>query len=758
MAGYLFKNQAQSRILQDTASGSATVTVLAGEGALFPQPAGDGSDWFMLCLEDRRTGQLEICRATGRTGDIINVTRGQEGTVAQNFLLGATASHRMTAGTFTTYFANVYTKAEADAKFVDVTGDTMTGPLVLSANPTTGPQAANKAYVDLQVALINGIAEPVNNGLTYGRAFGVWNQVLTKTAADAADTTLQTNINTVQTNLNTTNTTVTAHGTHLTTIDGQITTLQGVDTSLQSQITSLNSTKLSDAPSDGKAYGRFNGAWAEVSQGGGTLGEYTFSTTITAPGLAAGELRFNSATPSLVTSIFASVTSALGIDLTTLFRVMTPGTTLFFQVKGDNTKYQVYTVIGTVTLASGVATIPVVSKTVGANLVAGRILVGSPGGGGAGLAAMTDVAPSNPQNGQLWWQSSTGVLYLFFDDGTSTQWVQADAPPTGPATDLDMVSKKIINVASINGGNDASFRNKVINGDFDFWQRATTQSTNGYGSDDRWFNANTGSTKVASQQLHTLGQTTVPGNPTFFSRTVVTSVANVANFVNKSQRIEGVKTLQGRTVTATFWAKADAAKNIALELQQNFGTGGAPSASVSMPLGLLALTTAWQKFVKVFTVPSITGRTLGTAGDNLELLFWMDAGANFATRASALGQRNGTYDISHVSLVDGDATAEDDCFSPRSITEELALCQRFYTTQSLYASGYHVTGNAIILSTPHKVNMRAVPTVAFPSPTYGNGSSISSPGVTADTIIWQWIVTGTGGSTFNGSYTADAEL
>lgn len=43
---------------------------------------------------------------------------------------------------------NRYTKAESDAKFVELAGDTMTGALVLPGNPTAALQAAPKQYVD----------------------------------------------------------------------------------------------------------------------------------------------------------------------------------------------------------------------------------------------------------------------------------------------------------------------------------------------------------------------------------------------------------------------------------------------------------------------------------------------------------------------------------------------------------------------------------------------------------------------------------
>jgi hypothetical protein len=38
-------------------------------------------------------------------------------------------------------------------------------------------------------------------------------------------------------------------------------------------------------------------------------------------------------------------------------------------------------------------------------------------------AAIGTTAPAAPQVGQLWWRSDSGRLFIYYNDGTSSQWV-----------------------------------------------------------------------------------------------------------------------------------------------------------------------------------------------------------------------------------------------------------------------------------------------------------------------------------------------
>ena len=97
----LFSNNASSRLYESIDSSQTTIRVRNGDGDLFPQPAGDGSNLFTITLEDRRTDQIEILHCTQRSGDFMVVSRGHEGTSPQGFDRDATVSNRLTAETMT---------------------------------------------------------------------------------------------------------------------------------------------------------------------------------------------------------------------------------------------------------------------------------------------------------------------------------------------------------------------------------------------------------------------------------------------------------------------------------------------------------------------------------------------------------------------------------------------------------------------------------------------------------------------------------
>jgi hypothetical protein len=234
--------------------------------------------------------------------------------------------------------------------------------------------------------------------------------------------------------------------------------------------------------------------------------------------------------------------------------------------------------------------------------------------------------------------------------------------------------------------------NYIMNGNFDLWTRAVTQTVSGYGSDDRWVNGNVGTTKTHSLQSFGIGDTLTWDSPAVnYSRTVVSSVVGVGNSCFKSQRVEFVRTLSGKKATLSFRAKADAARNMAIEFVQFFGNTGTPSTDVNgIGSQLVALTTNWKKYTITVDLPSIAGKTLGTsANDSLQVFFWFDAGSTYATRTSNLGQQSGTFDIAQVKLEEGSVATP---FKSKTMQQERSACERFY--EILTGGAYQGSGVA----------------------------------------------------------------
>ena len=232
--------------------------------------------------------------------------------------------------------------------------------------------------------------------------------------------------------------------------------------------------------------------------------------------------------------------------------------------------------------------------------------------------------------------------------------------------------------------------NLIINGGFEVNQRAAVSvSASGGFPVDNWKIYAVGSTFVASQQAFTLGQTDVPGEPKNYLRCVVTTSPGASNYVRISKRIEGVRTLAGREVTFSWYGKADASKPVAIEFVQNFGTNGSPSADVNGIGAVKQITgNTFTKYSATITVPSISGKTIGTDGnDFLELLIWLDAGSTFNARTGSLGQQSGTFEFSNVKLEAGSVATP---FIRKPFDLELERCQRLWE-KTRVCSSYRIT-------------------------------------------------------------------
>ena len=255
---------------------------------------------------------------------------------------------------------------------------------------------------------------------------------------------------------------------------------------------------------------------------------------------------------------------------------------------------------------------------------------------------------------------------------------KGDEPITGVKTFTEGLKLQGQNVSPFSG-----FKNYIINGNFDVWQYGTSQTIDGYGSDDRWFNSNAASTKTHSLMNCTDTERAL-FNASKFSRTVSTYVSDTNSFVKKTQRIEDITKLAGKTVTVSFWARADSNKKMNIQVVDFYGSGGTPTANGTSVtnFGNIDLTSTWAKYKLTATLPSLVGKTLGTDGAHTSS-FRLDFGFTFSAdrlEVTLFGMpvgQSGTFDIAQVQLEEGSVATP---FEQRPYGLELSLCQRYYET------------------------------------------------------------------------------
>jgi hypothetical protein len=202
-----------------------------------------------------------------------------------------------------------------------------------------------------------------------------------------------------------------------------------------------------------------------------------------------------------------------------------------------------------------------------------------------------------------------------------------------------------------------------------------------------------------------------------YSRIVTAGQTSAAVNTDLRQRTEDVRTLAGQTVTYSFFAKANTGTpKIALEISQNFGSGGSPSASVSTYAGQVTIGTSWARYSITFAVPSISGKTIGTdptsfLGTNL----YVSAGSNFNARTGSLGIQNNTFELWGIQL-EAASTASNFQTTAGSKEGELAVCQRYYYRTSggnsygRLALGIAASTTVAQIIIPLPVTMRTVAT------------------------------------------------
>jgi hypothetical protein len=208
-------------------------------------------------------------------------------------------------------------------------------------------------------------------------------------------------------------------------------------------------------------------------------------------------------------------------------------------------------------------------------------------------------------------------------------------------------------------------KNRIINGNFDIWQRgdsgvltATSSVVNGFGP-DRW------QIFVPQGMSSQWSKVTFAPGVSFSESRMGLSVTHTGAVAgaNIRQRIENVETGAGKAVAVSFYVKSSVPQTMSVGLRQNFGasTGGSTDSDT---LVNIKADINYQKFSVALTLPSILGKVRGAAGnDCLEFILTSSAAVTH------------TVELAVVQVEIGSVATD---YEYKTVARELEDCQRYF--------------------------------------------------------------------------------
>lgn len=275
-----------------------------------------------------------------------------------------------------------------------------------------------------------------------------------------------------------------------------------------------------------------------------------------------------------------------------------------------------------------------------------------------------------------------------------------------------------VNIASL-AGTGFSYTNKLFNGSFSIWQRGTS----GFGVGGNTYNADrwcsiligyTGGGGTFERGSFTAGQTDVAGNPQYYLRmNNVNITTDGTGLILTEQRIEDVTMLSGTTVTVSGYVRRSSGTTIALQVNQEFGTGGSLPVITNFATSV-SVSSNWTYFSRTVTIPSVEGKTIGPSNYTAIRFIFVDK-AGFSGFVIGDMATNSTVDFAMMQVEVGSSASP---FAWRPYGTELQLCQRYYVGANTYyfTVGYdpnYTTYNSGGIAWNYQ--MRTTPTISIGS-------------------------------------------
>ena len=313
---------------------------------------------------------------------------------------------------------------------------------------------------------------------------------------------------------------------------------------------------------------------------------------------------------------------------------------------------------------------------------------------GQGIVSTTTSAPTTAVSGDMWFNPNDGTMYVYYNDGTSGQWVESRAPITA----------------------DGYYSpNYIINGAFDIWQRGTSFTSGSTFTADRW---SIGASGTVAQS------TDVPGNTG-----ITYSIKNTAAKTNWifAHGIELLKTGDSSQFsgihTFSFYGKFDSGASVTAYLYYADASGGGNQANIG---SMNAVGTgAWERYSFQLDMSAVSANATNKC---VRVAIYNLSGVTFNTVA-----------ITGVQLEKG-SVATPFRRNANSIQGELAACERYFQTLGnagrFHILGVRANGGPGEVAIPLKTRMRIAPQVSAVT----NGSAYSySAG--SSTSITGWTLT-----------------
>ena len=315
------------------------------------------------------------------------------------------------------------------------------------------------------------------------------------------------------------------------------------------------------------------------------------------------------------------------------------------------------------------------------------------------------------------------------------------------------------------------FKNFIINGDMEIWQRATAAtsvSDGSYSACDRWHFPFYGTDGAMTTERETLSDADQATTGMYYCNLLTCTTADTSvaanSIVQMRQTMEAqfcqpfkYGTSAAKTLTLSFYAKANASKTYGVSIWKRDSTAYYWFQDI-------AVTTSWKKFEIVIS-PTAGSTSLITAsggdivndnGEGIEVSFVLASGSNYQATADTwtsngdfntssldnfLSSTDNTFRVTGVQLEIGDAATD---FEHLPHDVQLQRCQRYFQkwqadqTYDQMGEGAAWSDTAFIWSYSLCPRMRAQPSATitgnFAGAMVGNDRALSSIQINRTTV------------------------